>query len=50
MKVIGTTVLAAVLWLGAYALIQSDLVSFRDGWFAYQGPEVSGPMPGRAQN
>jgi predicted secreted protein len=50
MKVIGTTVLAAVLWVGAYALIQSDLVSFRDGWFAYQGPEVSGPMPGRAQN
>ena len=49
-KVIGTTVLSAVLWVGVYALIQSDLVSFRDGWFAYQGPEISSPMPGRAQN
>jgi predicted secreted protein len=37
-KIIGTTVLSAVLWLGAYALIESDLVSFRDGWLAYQGP------------
>jgi predicted secreted protein len=37
-KLIGTTVVAAVLWLGAYALIESDLVSFRDGWFAYLGP------------
>jgi predicted secreted protein len=37
-KLIGTTVLALVLWLGAYGLIASDLVSFRDGWFAYHGP------------
>jgi predicted secreted protein len=37
-KLIGTTVLAAVLWLGAYALIQSGLVSFREGWFSYGGP------------
>jgi predicted secreted protein len=37
-KVIGTTLLAGVVWLGVYALIASDLVSFRDGWFAYGGP------------
>jgi len=37
-KVIGTTVLATVLWFGAQALISSDLVSFREGWFAYDGP------------
>lgn len=37
-KLVGTTLLATVLWLGAYALITSDLVSFREGWFAYQGP------------
>ena len=41
-KIIGTTVLAMILWLGAYALISSDLVSFRDGWFAYQGPASAG--------
>jgi predicted secreted protein len=46
-KVIATTVVAAVLWLGAYALITSDLVSFREGWFAYQGPA---PVAGGAQN
>jgi predicted secreted protein len=49
-KVIGTTVLAAILWVGAYALITSEWISFRDGWWAYQGPGVSSPMPGRAQN
>jgi predicted secreted protein len=49
-KVIGTTVLAAVLWLGAYALIRSELVSFREGWFAYDGPAASAPRPGGAQN
>jgi predicted secreted protein len=37
-KLIGTTVLAAILWLGAYALIESDLISFREGWIAYEGP------------
>jgi predicted secreted protein len=37
-KLIGTTVLAGLLWLGAYALIESDLISFRDGWLAYEGP------------
>jgi predicted secreted protein len=49
-KLLGTTVLAAILWLGVYAVVESDLVSFRDGWWAYGGPSVSGPMPGRAQN
>jgi predicted secreted protein len=49
-KLIGTTVLSAVLWLGVYGMIESELVSFRDGWFAYEGPGISGPMPGRAQN
>jgi predicted secreted protein len=33
-KLIATTVVAAVLWAGCYALIASDLISFRHGWFA----------------
>ncbi|WP_137178629.1 DUF1467 family protein [Roseomonas sp. AR75] len=37
-KAIATTLIAGVLWLGAYALIASDLVSFREGWLAYEGP------------
>jgi predicted secreted protein len=37
-KIVATTLVSAVLWLGAYALIESDLVSFRDGWLAYEGP------------
>jgi predicted secreted protein len=49
-KLIGTTVLAGVLWLGVYAVVASGWVSFRDGWWAYQGPGVSSPLPGRAQN
>jgi predicted secreted protein len=49
-KVLGTTILSAVLWLGVYALIESGLVSFREGWFAYQGPGLSAPPPGAAQN
>jgi predicted secreted protein len=32
-KVLLTTVLAAVLWLAAYGLIASDLISFRHGIF-----------------
>jgi len=32
--VIVTTIVASILWVGAYALIQSDYVSFRHGWFA----------------
>jgi predicted secreted protein len=33
-KVILTTIVSCVLWLGAYALIRSDYVSFRHGIFA----------------
>lgn len=33
-KVIVTTIVASVLWTGAYALISSDYVSFRHGMFA----------------
>ncbi|MEA2742134.1 MAG: hypothetical protein QOF90_2662 [Acetobacteraceae bacterium] len=33
-KVIVTTIVASVLWAGAYALISSDYVSFRHGMFA----------------
>ena len=45
-KLIGTTVLASVIWLGVWGVIASGLVSFRDGWWAYQGPGVSAPVPG----
>ena len=34
MKIGLTTVVAAIVWMAAYALIVSDLVSFRDGYFA----------------
>jgi predicted secreted protein len=34
MKVIVTTIVAAVLWGGAYALISSDYMSFRHGYLA----------------
>jgi predicted secreted protein len=33
-KVIATTLLSAVLWLGVYALVESDWLSFRSGWLA----------------
>jgi predicted secreted protein len=33
-KVLATTALAAVLWCGVYALVESDWISFRTGWFA----------------
>ena len=33
-KIVGTTVLSAVLWLGYYALVESEWISFRSGWFA----------------
>lgn len=33
-KLIATTIVSAVLWAGCYALIKSDFVSFRHGWFA----------------
>ena len=34
MKVIVTTLIAAVVWIGAWLLISSPYVSFRHGWFA----------------
>jgi predicted secreted protein len=34
MKIVLTTVVACVLWGGAYLLIHSDYVSFRHGMFA----------------
>ena len=33
-KVILTTLIAAVVWVGAWLLITSNYVSFRHGWFA----------------
>jgi predicted secreted protein len=33
-KVLATTALSAVLWLGVYALVESDWISFRTGWLA----------------
>jgi predicted secreted protein len=33
-KVIATTIVAIVIWLACYALIVSDLISFRSGWLA----------------
>jgi predicted secreted protein len=48
-KILGTTVLTTVLWLGAHALISSGAISFREGWFAYQGPPGIAAPPA-AQN
>jgi predicted secreted protein len=33
-KILATTVVSAVLWLGVYALVESDWISFRSGWLA----------------
>lgn len=33
-KVIITTLVAAVVWFGAWLLISSPYISFRHGWFA----------------
>ncbi len=33
-KVIITTVVSAVLWLGVYLLIESNWISFRDPWLS----------------
>ncbi|WP_421994407.1 DUF1467 family protein [Roseococcus sp.] len=33
-KVIITTIVSAILWLGVYVLIESDWISFRDPWLA----------------
>jgi hypothetical protein len=37
MKVGITTIVACVIWLAAFALIESDWISFRHGYFA--GPK-----------
>lgn len=49
-KLIGTTILAAILWVGVEMVIQSGWISFREGWFAYEGPASSRPVGGGAQN
>jgi predicted secreted protein len=53
-KLIATTLVSVVVWLLVFAVVESGIVSFRDGWWAYGGPGVSAPMPGaspgRAQN
>ena len=33
-KVIATTLVAAVIWLGIYAVVESEWLSFRSGWLA----------------
>jgi predicted secreted protein len=33
-KVIITTIVAAILWLGVYLLIESNWISFRDPWLS----------------
>lgn len=33
-KIVATSLLAAVIWAGFYAVIQSDWLSFRTGWLA----------------
>jgi len=33
-KLLWTTLVAALLWLGVFALVQSDWLSFRSGWLA----------------
>ena len=33
-KLVWTTIVSAVLWLGVYALVESDWLSFRSGWLA----------------
>jgi predicted secreted protein len=33
-KLIITTLVSAVIWLGIYAIVESDWLSFRSGWLA----------------
>ncbi len=33
-KVLATTLISGVVWLGCYAVISSDWLSFRHGWWA----------------
>lgn len=37
-KLIGTTILAAIVWLVVWAVMETGWISFRDGWWAYLGP------------
>lgn len=39
-KLIATTLVAALLWAGAMALIRSDVLSFRHGWLAMHSDEA----------
>ncbi len=36
LKALVTTAIAVLIWLGAFALITSDWVSFRHGWLVLQ--------------
>ncbi len=33
-KLVATTLVSAVIWVGIYALVESDWLSFRSGWLA----------------
>jgi predicted secreted protein len=33
-KVVATTLVSGVIWLGIYLVVESGLVSFRSGWLA----------------
>ncbi len=33
-KLLATTLVAGVIWLGVYAVVESDWLSFRSGWLA----------------
>ncbi len=39
-KVLATTLVAAVIWAGCYAVITSDWLSFRHGWLAMPADEA----------
>lgn len=36
--VFATTLVSAVIWFGAWLLIRSPYLSFRNGWLAIRGP------------
>jgi hypothetical protein len=36
LKALATTLIAALIWFGAYLLITSDWLSFRHGWLMLQ--------------
>jgi predicted secreted protein len=33
-KLIATTLVSGVIWLGIFAIVESDWISFRSGWLA----------------